>query len=420
MAETAARPDPAAAAGTLVHVGCGAVPDLSRNARASLFVEPDPACLRRLRMRLPADAPVRIVAAAVAGAAGRAPFHRLNMGRLSGLHCPPALFDLLPGLRQIEEIQVKTRPIGDILKEAGLTGQENILVCEAPSTSAALLQDLDALGTLDAFREIEVVCGDEPLFGAATDAASVTVFLEDRGYRAIRRDDEDPDWPRLNFRRDAALMRARERQTLLMRDVAALRAERDAAQTALDETRAARAEQAAALEAARAGQAEALRALEKERDALEARAAEVTALRAERDAAQTALDKTRAAQAEQTAALEAARAEAEDRFENARQDLALALRTQAIAQTDLQELRTRHAALAEKKEAQDTLLAQLLLRLEEATDYLHRVGIADSSPPARDAPDHLTQDSAAGGGTHVPPRQTGRPGKTGKARKSGR
>jgi len=349
MAESAGGADPAPA-GTVLQIGCGVAAALPRTARRHVLVEPDPAALRRFERDRPAGPEVHVIAAALAAERGSAPFLRLKIPRLSGLCCPPELFELMPGLRPVAEFPVETRTLGDILEEAAISGDGNVLVCENPGVSAAVLEGLAAPDALALFPEIELVCSARPLFGPGTDAEAVERFLEERGYRLTRCDDADPDWPRLGFRRDPAL---------------------------------------------------------------EAQRVEAEALRSARD---SALEAQRVAEAE-AARQRAALAEAEQAAETLRQDLSLALRLQTMAQTDLQELQTRHAALMEEKTAQDVLLSQLLLRLEEALEHLHRLGMADDTAAGEvDRLAHAAsqrdgqrggQDAAPGAGANekAPPRK---------------
>jgi len=369
MAESAGGADPAPA-GTVLQIGCGVAAALPRTARRHVLVEPDPAALRRFERDRPAGPEVHVIAAALAAERGSAPFLRLKIPRLSGLCCPPELFELMPGLRPVAEFPVETRTLGDILEEAAISGDGNVLVCENPGVSAAVLEGLAAPDALALFPEIELVCSARPLFGPGTDAEAVERFLEERGYRLTRCDDADPDWPRLGFRRDPALEAQRVAEAEAARQRAAL----------------AEAEQAA-----------------------ETMRAEAEALRSARD---SALEAQRVAEAEATRQ-RAALAEAEQAAETLRQDLSLALRLQTMAQTDLQELQTRHAALMEEKTAQDVLLSQLLLRLEEALEHLHRLGMADDTAAgevdrlAHAASQRDGQDAAPGAGANekAPPRK---------------
>ena len=61
----------------------------------------------------------------------------------------------------------------------------------------------------------------------------------------------------------------------------------------------------------------------------------------------------------------------------AQADLGLALRMQSLAASDMKDLQQRYAETLARKEDQDRLIAQLVVRLEEASDYLQKL-----APPA--------------------------------------
>ena len=80
--------------------------------------------------------------------------------------------------------------------------------------------------------------------------------------------------------------------------------------------------------------------------------------------------------------------------ERAKTDLSLALRMQTIGVNDLHELQKTHASLLTQKQKQDDLIAQLVTRLEEASQYLQTLSLQEA--PAGLAEDSLAEDSLSG------------------------
>lgn len=65
----------------------------------------------------------------------------------------------------------------------------------------------------------------------------------------------------------------------------------------------------------------------------------------------------------------------------AQTDLGLALRMQAVAAADLKDLQARYAEVRAGKDSQDRLIAQLALRLEEASEHLQAQALAKPAQP---------------------------------------
>lgn len=322
----------------LLHIGCGAAPDPCPSAAQVVLVEPNPAHAPEIHARCAEQhGRTRLIPAAIAPETGAAPFHVCNFADLSGLEVPPALSGLMPGLKQVETLQVDTLSLPDLLKQAGLDGADeaagHMLRCDAPGAVAGVLAGLVARPVL--FHSLRLTVGSEPFYGPGSDAQSVIGVLREQGYRLLSRaagdtDEADPDWPCLRFEHDAAL--------------AALIRDRDTAVAAAAELQTQLAE--------RDGELAVLRA----------RIEEETAARV---AAQAQL----AEQGDQSAAAEAARA-----------DLGMALRMQAMAAADLKDLQDRHAALMLAKDRQDALLGQLALQLGDVSDHLRQIEAAPDTP----------------------------------------
>ena len=101
--------------------------------------------------------------------------------------------------------------------------------------------------------------------------------------------------------------------------------------------------------------------------------AELQALRAAQDAALAESARLAAlvsARAAALADLQGAQARLETHLADTQGDLRLAMRMQAVAGGNLQDLQTRYAEVLARKDSQDQLIAQLILRLEEASEHL--------------------------------------------------
>ncbi len=359
----------------LLHIGCGATPDLTSGAARVVLVEPDPEHGPGLHAQ--GDARVQVIAAAVAPDSGQAPFHRCNFAALSGLQVPEALSQLMPGLTQVATRQVATLSPQDLIERAGVRGTGHMLRCDAPGAVADLLAGLVTAEALIRFDSVRLTVGAAPLYGPGSDAQSVIELMQGRAFRLISRADaEDPDWPELRFQRDVLLEKLQRR---------------------LDAANAAR-------EAAEAQAAQQLAQVGKLGGQLAEQAMELGRLRGQVDAQETELAQLRALpgqlealQAEREAqAGERETREAEIRVAGA--NLVRALRLQALVAADLKELQERHAELQAVKDSQDALLGQLALQLGDVSDHLRRLEPAPDSPRLkRDA--GQDRDRAGKGGT---------------------
>ncbi|MDU9006532.1 hypothetical protein [Sedimentitalea todarodis] len=191
-----------------LYIGCGPAPDIDPDAERVVLVEPNPDHVPVLRAQVrKMGNRVRLIPAAVAADTGRAPFHICNFSDLSGLEVPAALFELMPGLRQVKTAQVQTLSVADLLRQARIRSDGYALRCEACGVVPQLLNQLLAEQELDRVATLWLTVGAEPFHGPGSDADSVIGLLQDHGYRLLAREDEaDPDWPCLKFEQDRALL----------------------------------------------------------------------------------------------------------------------------------------------------------------------------------------------------------------------
>lgn len=188
--------------------------------------------------------------------------------------------------------------------------------------------------------------------------------------------------------------RLRARGVELESELARLRAEAEARESAhQDQVQAAQAATAEAERARAAADAEVQRLGARVTEVEQALSTAQQATKAEEDG-RADLDR-RLHEAETACADLAERAERQDKrvdeaeraAETARRDLSLALRMRAVAETDVADLRERHAQVQEAKHQQDVLIAQLVRRLDEASAWLQDLAGQDGA-----------QDRVQGGG----------------------
>ena len=185
-------------------------------------------------------------------------------------------------------------------------------------------------------------------------------------------------------------------------DCQALKAERDTAQ---GQTRAAQ---------------QGTKAAQEDRDRLARQLTEtstkLTGITGQMEAAKTRHEADLTAARDRIQAIEKDLAASTTTTEQARRDLALAMRMQSMAQSDLRHLQDRYAQLQEVKQQQEALLRKLTPRLQEAAQYLHGLG---SLPPKDSTAPHATLAEAPSE-TAAAPGKSDRPAKAGRKSKASR
>ncbi|WP_212525602.1 FkbM family methyltransferase [Actibacterium sp. MT2.3-13A] len=331
-----------------------------------VLVEPDPDRAARLEIRFGDRPGLEVVAAAVAGQEGPAELAEFNFPGLRSLHAPsPALRSLLPGLRVRARHAVEAITPAGLLARLGDLPRPAHLRIDAPGSEAAILQGLQAEGALERFDRIWLRCGAEPMFEGARDCRSVQDWAHAQGFETAGIDASDPDWPVLSLAFD---QRGHELKALRQRS--------------------------AELEA----QAGALTEQLHQRDAALAEAQAAAAAGAQRSAD---LEAQAGALTEQLHQRDAALAEAQAAAETARADLAVALRMQVLAQSDLQDLQERYRASEEARATQAELLRKLTPRLQQAAQQLQQLALAEDTAE----PEALTADKPRPRSKQAPPRK---------------
>ena len=353
--------------GVVVHIGAGFCRTLDDYLAAGFesiqLVEPNTDVLSELAAKVTGFENVTVIAAAVAPANGRSALQVLNFADLSSLRHPQSLSDLLPGIQLVEERQVDTLTLETLLGQlAGLSEtKENWLVVEAPGEELAIANALLSSEYSRYFQNILVQCGRESYFEGDSSAVTVLSALRKAGYQLVESyTDVDPDWPHYFLRLDqvqlentslkADLHTAENNIIVLDEQLAAVQAEGQEARTALEQQLAERTQ-----------------------------------------VLQEVQGQLAAVQAEGAAAAVVAKEDYQDRLlgieETQKRDLGVALRLQALARSDQQELQMRYGALLDEKAQQDDLLIKVTQQLGSAAQHLqqlaHQEALQDDVPAAK-------------------------------------
>jgi DNA repair exonuclease SbcCD ATPase subunit len=385
----------------LIHLGAGRCSELdqhlAREPGRLVLVEADEGLADKLRQRVPGRSNVQVVNTAIAAETGQRTYYRYNLPAVNGLREPTGLCALYPGLRVLEARPVQAMGIIEFLDSLQpAADQSNGLVIELAGEEAAILEALEAGDRLHQFCELELVASREPLYELEKPARELLDWLDDQGFLVVEEDDRgDQDRPRWRLSRDdrmleIAALRSKNAQLLTERDEQKARA--DQGWQEIEALRQAHSELTEQLRLAeeRLGQREAELHEEAER-----RVAELTAERdqkkARADQSEKDIEALRQAQSELTEQVHVAEArlgqreaelheEAEQRVaeltaerDRAMSDLAVAIRMQAIRDTDLKELQSRYADAVELRDQQQELLVKLQRRLGGAAAFLRKL-----------------------------------------------
>jgi hypothetical protein len=381
-------------------------------ARVLAIVEPRPGEAAAIGRALASDSRVRLVQAMPALASGTVGLTQYSVPGLYSTREPlPALRTLYPGLQTRASAEVEALDMARLLDRLGSLPDPIELWLSAPGSELEILNGLERTGLLGRLSGIQLHGSAEPLFEGAEPAARLQGWLEGHHFRLTEMHESDPDWPLLVLRADTERRELIARADALVerlavsgeaiaernrkiagletglaekaREIDALTAEVAGLRTAVAERDADRARLAEqdreidALTAARAAEAEAnaernrktagletgLAEKAREIDALTADTAKLRAAVAEREKRIDELDKSA------TEGWKVAR-EAQDVAASVRSDLSIALRMQALAQSDLRAVEERYKVAEQARSKQATLLQKLTPRLQQAAQQL--------------------------------------------------
>lgn len=333
----------------ILYLGAGQGRDLAgvlaQPARRIVLVEPNSDCLPVLKEFAADDDRIEILSLAVAGKTGKAPFYACNFADLSSLHRPTRLSELFPGLRVEETREVETLSMERVLQRVAPEPEgSNLLIVDATADAQTVVEGLEQADDPSLFETVILRGAAESLYEDSQPLGVLAERLQSIGYSALSETTEDPDFPEYRLQISPQALELKRLRSLL----------EDA------EQRASRAEELSEqLDAAQ----KQLAATSEEASGAAASAAKLQAVQSQQLDQMQQLEK-----AEEAARINAQ--EARQRENIANDNLAVALRSQAMMQADLEDLRRRHQEVLKIKGEQQSLLEALKPRLQEAARYL--------------------------------------------------
>ena len=392
----------------LIYVGAGegrALLPVLAGAKRAVLIDADGDATVRLQERFGDDARVEIYEAALGLKGEDAPFFQFNMRKYNGFHSVDALGQIYPGLSVAGQLGLAKQDAAEFIASIRRPSDVDIaLVIDANGDEAEILDSLQAAKCIREISSISIHCGNEPLYRHSMTAKAAAARLDELGFEPAR----IVGAGHLRTVHATHSQGSEQNEEL----VAELKAKLADSETALEQSARSEAQLKMALDGAKAelstvkSQLEQTRShlqsvqTERERqvreaqgasDILRKRIAELsernTALEAEAterqariralqegakgfEARQADLEKRAGDTEGQAEALKSELKASQQEIESARSDLAVALRRQDIAASDLRELQEQYKELRSVKQHQDDLLFRLRNRLSEAADYL--------------------------------------------------
>jgi hypothetical protein len=402
------EPQPGIRHGSIIHIGAGGGAELegylAGNAERIILVEPEPDRAAALERRCASDPRTLVIAAAMTGEIGEAELKTFNIRALDGLHYPEHAKGIYPGLRILDQMIVPTLSPAGLLERIGSMPGPVRLILHATGMEADILNAWPAGDALAQIDRVELRCSASSLFEGGSDMAGLRELLQNLGLDVVHSDMSDPDWPKLVLRSNplrlefearlseaetarqaaAGIVEARDiRIHELESQLSKLRRRRDAWRAKRNTV----ARAAKKSEAARVAAEGALETTAETAAARDVRIKELEAQLAEAEAARQAAI-TNAAQATENARVQAEAAQNNLKARTgeqatARADLAVALRMQAILQSDLRDLQIRYAETLEVRQQQENLLRKLTPRLQEAARHIQDISALQSEGPGQ-------------------------------------
>lgn len=320
---------------------------------------------------LPGQQGVERIATAVSDADGEAEISTYSVAGLrSFTPAAPALTALFPRLRVLEKLKVQAISVNSLLARLGALPEPLILWIDMAGQEIRLLHDLQKAGILERAENLLVRCGVERFFEGADDSDAVRGWLEGAGFDMVERDEADPDWPDMAFRRNALAHQLREMKSRVAAQDLELAELRKVVEAAKDE------------KAGILAEAADLRSqLQSQKDAFKE---QVSKLEADLQAVLkneegVTLTEEVVQLREELSELEAKLKAAEDKAEAARADLGLQMRLKEMQKLDLDNLRERYEESEDRRRQQEELFLKLTPRLSQASEQLRQLQIASET-----------------------------------------
>jgi hypothetical protein len=176
------------------------------------LVEADSQLAEDLRNRIKDVKQAQVQCVVIAANQRQATLYRYNLPEVNSLYPASGLIDLFPGLRLVEQEQVKTISPVTLLQPLQLQAEkENRLVIDLPGEELPVLQALQQSQQLYLFNQVCLYCGRASLYEGSEPAKRILEWLREIGFELVSEDDSrDPDRPFWNFRRSALQMHNRD------------------------------------------------------------------------------------------------------------------------------------------------------------------------------------------------------------------
>ena len=180
--------------------------------------------VKQLQRQFSGTANLTVKQAAVADANLNRELYQYNLAHLNALSpATAALQELFPSLKLLQKVEVDTQDIATELKILGLSSSKNMLMLSSPAQNFSLLQHLANSKQLGLFSAIVVQHSVEPCYKDAASLNELKAFLASQDYQHTQVDNTDPDFPILQFYRDAnavALKKAEQQNADLVNQLA--------------------------------------------------------------------------------------------------------------------------------------------------------------------------------------------------------
>lgn len=410
----------------VIHLGAGRCRELPEYLAAEIgrivLVEANPKVARVLRAQSSDHGNVQVLRRAVSGQGGKAVLNVYNLPERNSLRKATGLLERYPGLRLIEEIPLNVCNVSSILEELELSPGGTIsLMIDTPGEEYSILEGMARDNLLQNFYSVALRCPQMPMYEGAAARQDIVNLLDSHGFEISDMAVEDELDTVLVLR----LNRWKLENSGLQQQLATVRTELKASRQALfDETselnvvlskkddelrtltkenrklKEKNAEQQTAFTQSK----EQLGLLQQERDSLQKRLAvlekknaglqeklvhqkgKVLKRQQQKDSLQKELDQFAKRKKIQ-----------ETKLAEARRDLGIALRMQALRENDIDQLQQRFSVVVDLTSRQDELLRELRQRLSVAAEYLKKFREDDLAQFDGQLASHLVQALTASG-----------------------
>ncbi len=233
----------------VIHLGAGEFSEASDYAglpyRKLILIEGDPDVAEKLALQYGDSSAATIVPSLITPEASQTGFHRYSLPFLNGPLALGELRRIYPRLQELEKLHREGVTLGSFLETVPVDTehQSSLLILDIPGQEGSILESLSE-NQLARFEWILLGGASESLQPGSRAISMTVLFLETQGFRVIDRDESNPQWPLLLFRKDRArqfeekavqIHQQGERIAELERVIAELSAHRDDLQGRLNE-----------------------------------------------------------------------------------------------------------------------------------------------------------------------------------------